>query len=409
MNQDKIGKFIYELRTENKLSQYQLAEKIPISRQAVSKWERGQTIPDSSTLLRLSDIFDVTINELLKGERIQERTIEQLEKTTLNILDENNKKTKKIKRLIISTSTIIVFLIVSFLFYYFINSYNSIKVYKISTDGKNFDMYDGLFIITNQKSYFKIGKIQTKEENKINNIKLYYKTGNKKHILQDDVEIERIITNFHGYKIIMTEKDLATILENTYMEITYNNNKKETMKLNFRRDFINNKLFANKKQRKDIIIVQKKNKELKNINNNIKAVLSEEENLSSPKQEETSKIETIEEMMDKAIEKQNNSQDETEEKTEITYDEGTKLDWIVQNGTNNFGNYQYEIFENGNYIQFMYFKFMNQLIMFENNEIIWTYIHIPKVYKCEKIDNENPINEEDCRRYINKCLNNYIK
>ena len=165
MNQDKIGKFIYELRTENKLSQYQLAEKIPISRQAVSKWERGQTIPDSSTLLRLSDIFDVTINELLKGERIQERTIEQLEKTTLNILDENNKKTKKIKRLIISTSTIIVFLIVSFLFYYFINSYNSIKVYKISTDGKNFDMYDGLFIITNQKSYFKIGKIQTKEEN----------------------------------------------------------------------------------------------------------------------------------------------------------------------------------------------------------------------------------------------------
>ena len=57
----------------------------------------------------------------------------------------------------------------------------------------------------------------------------------------------------------------------------------------------------------------------------------------------------------------------------------------------------------------MYFKFMNQLIMFENNEIIWTYIHIPKVYKCEKVDNGNPINEEDCRIYINKCLNNYIK
>ena len=62
MNPEKISKFIYELRIEKKLSQYQLADMIPISRQAVSKWERAQTIPDSSTLIRLSEIFGVTIN-----------------------------------------------------------------------------------------------------------------------------------------------------------------------------------------------------------------------------------------------------------------------------------------------------------------------------------------------------------
>ena len=61
MNPDKIGKFILQLRSEKHLSQYQLADKIPISRQAVSKWERGQTIPDSSTLIRLSELFNVTI------------------------------------------------------------------------------------------------------------------------------------------------------------------------------------------------------------------------------------------------------------------------------------------------------------------------------------------------------------
>ena len=61
MDPEKIGKFIYTLRKEKNLSQYQLADLIPISRQAVSKWERGKTTPDSLTLIKLSEIFNVTI------------------------------------------------------------------------------------------------------------------------------------------------------------------------------------------------------------------------------------------------------------------------------------------------------------------------------------------------------------
>ena len=107
MNQDKIGKFICELRKEKNLSQYQLADLIPISRQGVSKWERGKTIPDTQTLIRLSEIFDVSINELLKGERLKNNSIEELEETTLSILDQSNKKTKTIKRITIISITII--------------------------------------------------------------------------------------------------------------------------------------------------------------------------------------------------------------------------------------------------------------------------------------------------------------
>ena len=99
MDPEKIGKFICQLRKEKNLSQYQLAELIPISRQGVSKWERGVTTPDTQTLIQLSEMFDVSINELLKGERLQENTIEDLEKTTLSILDQSNKKTKVIKRI----------------------------------------------------------------------------------------------------------------------------------------------------------------------------------------------------------------------------------------------------------------------------------------------------------------------
>ena len=77
MNQQKIGKFICDLRKEKNLSQYQLADMIPISRQAVSKWERGITIPDSLVLIKLSEIFDVSINEILAGERIEKKSIKK--------------------------------------------------------------------------------------------------------------------------------------------------------------------------------------------------------------------------------------------------------------------------------------------------------------------------------------------
>ena len=67
MNQKKIGKFILELRLKNGLSQNQLARMIPVSRQAVSSWELGKALPDLGTLLRLSKIFDVSIDEILLG------------------------------------------------------------------------------------------------------------------------------------------------------------------------------------------------------------------------------------------------------------------------------------------------------------------------------------------------------
>lgn len=68
MDSKKIGLFIKELRQKNNMSQNILAEKIPINREAISKWENGRTIPDSSTLIRLSEIFKVSIDEIMFGE-----------------------------------------------------------------------------------------------------------------------------------------------------------------------------------------------------------------------------------------------------------------------------------------------------------------------------------------------------
>ena len=56
---------IFELRTKNKLSQDELAEKVYVTRQAVSRWENGETTPNTETLKLLSKLFDVSINTLL--------------------------------------------------------------------------------------------------------------------------------------------------------------------------------------------------------------------------------------------------------------------------------------------------------------------------------------------------------
>lgn len=68
MDPTKIGKLIYKLRKEKQLTQLQLAQSMNISDKAVSKWERGLGCPDVTLLSRLSDLFDVNLEDLLSGE-----------------------------------------------------------------------------------------------------------------------------------------------------------------------------------------------------------------------------------------------------------------------------------------------------------------------------------------------------
>lgn len=70
MNQVKIGKFISECRKEKNMTQAQLAEKLNITDRAVSKWETGRGMPDSSIMLELCGELGITVNELLSGERL---------------------------------------------------------------------------------------------------------------------------------------------------------------------------------------------------------------------------------------------------------------------------------------------------------------------------------------------------
>ena len=71
MEQVKIGKFITECRKNKNMTQAQLAEKLNITDRAVSKWETGKGMPDSSIMLELCNELGITVNELLSGEVIE--------------------------------------------------------------------------------------------------------------------------------------------------------------------------------------------------------------------------------------------------------------------------------------------------------------------------------------------------
>ena len=75
MNQERIGKFIAKQRKLKELTQEELAEKLGITKNAVSKWERGLCLMDMSLLKPLSEILGVSINEILAGEKIEEKDI----------------------------------------------------------------------------------------------------------------------------------------------------------------------------------------------------------------------------------------------------------------------------------------------------------------------------------------------
>ena len=98
MDMIKIGKFITECRKKQNLTQAELAEKLSITDRAVSKWECGKSMPDSSIMLELCEILKISVNELLTGEVLEmEKYNKQVE---LNLIEMVKQKEASDKRLL---------------------------------------------------------------------------------------------------------------------------------------------------------------------------------------------------------------------------------------------------------------------------------------------------------------------
>lgn len=90
MNQKKIGSFLKELRKEKGITQEQFAEVLSVSGRTVSRWETGSNMPDISLLINIAEYFDVSIPEIINGERKSENMNEEVREVAETLSDYAN-------------------------------------------------------------------------------------------------------------------------------------------------------------------------------------------------------------------------------------------------------------------------------------------------------------------------------
>ena len=233
MNQEKIGKFILDLRKEKNMTQNELADKLGITDRAISKWENGRGMPDLSLLMPLCEILGISINELLSGEKLNKQNYqEKLEENFINTIDYTDKKIKRIKKVFIIILSVILTIIAiiiilftidinrmkknkqvlfsNFLFRNWGYSYiqpvniqdskieNTIRDYLIKKSDNEYNKYE------NEKTFISIKIYLIKEKNAQYNVYAWVLDG--KYYIEDE-EIKQDSGSSIPYKFIVEDRD----------------------------------------------------------------------------------------------------------------------------------------------------------------------------------------------------------
>ena len=136
MDYNKIGNFIMNERKSKKLTQSKLAEKLFVSEKTISKWENGNGLPDTNSLPKLCEILDVSINELLNGERItSENYTNKAESTILELQKSKEISDKRLLNIeiVLGLISTLSFFILLFSSIYLIYNYNAVIAPIITT------------------------------------------------------------------------------------------------------------------------------------------------------------------------------------------------------------------------------------------------------------------------------------
>lgn len=119
---------LYQLRKQKGFSQEELANRLNVSRQTVSKWEVGDSTPDMEKLIAMSDLFDVSLDKLVMGKEDDEKTSATKKSEFVTILNEkvltsnNKKRAKSILKIIgIIAATILLIDVISMIIYFAVN------------------------------------------------------------------------------------------------------------------------------------------------------------------------------------------------------------------------------------------------------------------------------------------------
>lgn len=115
MDTQKIGKFLKELRKEHDMTQEQLGERIGVTNKTVSRWETGNYMPPIESLKLLSDIYQISINEILAGERLNDVDYKDVAEDNISValeqMEESDKKFENRMLIIMGITTVLAMII----------------------------------------------------------------------------------------------------------------------------------------------------------------------------------------------------------------------------------------------------------------------------------------------------------
>ena len=250
---NNLGKIITKYRKENNLTQLDLSKKLNITDKAISRWETGKSSPDLDMIARLSKLFKVDYNDLLKARLADDKDGEII----ANEITEEFKEIKKrnAKKIKISIIIFLIIILIYTIAIIFTHTFNRFKVYNVGIDTNNIYIVNGIYVETRIRDTLNIGDLKIKgyeiNNSDIISVDLYYVANEKEYILQSYSSLENI--RFDSNLSYIKVDDLSKYFDNLYLNISIINTKNKetnyTVKLNFDLYFSNNKIFY-KNQRK---------------------------------------------------------------------------------------------------------------------------------------------------------------
>lgn len=247
MNQEKIGKFLKKLREENNWNQGELADKMFVDRSLVCKWEKGLTIISSANLISLSKLYNVSVDEILAGERKTKKNKQLIENVSLNIYDDLNAKVKKQRSKIWILVAVVFISLFLLLLSFFVNFYSSVKVYRLSYVTDSFSALSGYFFENKERVYFYLDNDFGNNEEEIKGITLYYNIDNKRKDIYNVTHPSLIhFVDYNGYGEFVDFNRMEDFINNLYIEFELADGKKESSKIDFNLEYINKNIFTEK-------------------------------------------------------------------------------------------------------------------------------------------------------------------
>lgn len=231
---------IYNIRKERNITQKELADLIGVSDRTISKWENGSTVPDLETIKKLCNELGISPDSIVKSEKNYKDRLQDFKRMVGKFLN-------YILKNIFLIGFIVVFIL---LLAYFINNYNTIRIYNLTYESENITFKDGYFFKTKVLNIITINNINLEKINyepTSTKIELYTYLNGDKHVIYESDTLNNIyIEESKSYSDLLTKDVIENIKNNLYIKIYTtdidNNNYSYESKLILKQKLNNNKL-----------------------------------------------------------------------------------------------------------------------------------------------------------------------